>query len=404
MALRVLHLSTYAGGGGAGRAAAALNQALQKAGVDSRLVSAHGTRFKAARAADRALWRLQRSQTKTWRSPARFGSLSASEINASSADVVNLHWVTDGFMSIEEIGKIKKPLVMSMYDMWPFCGTEHYGVDFPDARWRTGYTHASRPEDESGWDLDRDAWERKTRDWSPFHLVPASTWLTESVQRSALMADWLHTRIPHPVDADVFKPMDKSVARGRLGIASDFPTIAFLASAGIGDRRKGFDLLAEAMGLVVAEFPDAQVLLVGPVPNASEIPRGLKVVALGEAHDDRTLSMVYSAADVLAIPSREDNMPLTAMEAQMCGRAVVGFRVGGLADIVEQGVTGYLADPLSVEDLGKGLVLGLQDARSDHDWGVGARNRAIDTWGFEVVARAYSTLHDKVISTESPRT
>ena len=112
MALRVLHLSTYAGGGGAGRAAAALNEALQKAGVDSRFISAHGTRFKAARAADRALWRLQRSATKTWRSPARFGSLSASEINESSADVVNLHWVTDGFMSIEEIGKIDRKSVV----------------------------------------------------------------------------------------------------------------------------------------------------------------------------------------------------------------------------------------------------------------------------------------------------
>ena len=396
MALRVLHLSTYAGGGGAGRAAAALNKALQKTGADSRLVSAHGNRFKVARAADRALWRLQRSRTKTWRSPARFGSLSAAEINASSAEVVNLHWVTDGFMSIEEIGKIEKPLVMSMYDMWPFCGSEHYGVDSPDARWRSGYTRASRPEDESGWDLDRYAWERKKCHWTPFHLVPASAWLAQSAQQSALMAPWPQTQIPHPIDPDVFRPLDKTSARKRLGMTTDAPTIAFLASAGIGDRRKGFDLLAEAVRLIRAEFRDIQVLVVGPKPKASELPDWLKICALGEAHDDSALNTIYSAADVLAVPSREDNMPLTAMEAQMCGRAVIGFRVGGLADIVGHKATGYLADPMSVEDLAEGLVLGLQDALSSDDWGVGGRNRAIETWGFEVVARTYSILYDKL--------
>ncbi len=216
MSPRVLHLSTYASNGGAARAATALDSALRGIGVESRLLTATGAKFRVTRELDRQLWRLQRSPVATWRSPARFGSLKATEINASSADVVNLHWVTDGFMSVEEIGKITKPVVWSLYDMWPFCGSEHYGVDQPDARWRTGYTRENRPIYESGWDLDRDTWERKRQHWSNFHVVPASSWLTEAVRQSALMSHWPITRIPHAVDARTFSPMDKIAAREHL--------------------------------------------------------------------------------------------------------------------------------------------------------------------------------------------
>lgn len=397
MSLRVLHLSTYAGGGGAGRAAAALNKALQKAGVDSRLVSAHGARFKAARAADRALWRLQRSPTETWRSPARFGSLSASEINASSADIVNLHWVTDGFMSIEEIGKIKKPILMSMYDMWAFCGSEHYGVDSANARWRAGYKRSNRPIDETGWDLDRNAWERKRQHWAPFHLVPASTWLARSTRQSALTAQWPQTQIPHPVNPDVFKPIDKTAARKRLGIDTKSPTVAFVASAGVNDRRKGFDLLVEAMRPMRREFPNVQVLLVGPTPHESQLPKDLKVVAVGVTHSDEELAATYTAADVLAVPSREDNLPLTAMEALMCGCPVVGFNVGGLPDIVSHNDSGYLAAPYFTEDLAMGIAAAIVTSLSTNEWSDHAQAKARTEWSSSTVAARYIELYREIL-------
>ena len=112
---------------------------------------------------DQQAWRLQRSPTTTWRSPAVFGALSARRINASDADIVHLHWVTDGFLSIREIGRITKPVVWSLVDMWPFAGTEHYGSDTPNARWRTGYTKANRPPGDHDLDMDRIAWQSKRR-------------------------------------------------------------------------------------------------------------------------------------------------------------------------------------------------------------------------------------------------
>ncbi len=200
--MKVLHVSTYDGNGGAGRAAFALHQAMlaseidssmlvaQKSSTDPHVEAFHGRRefqWKAAQFADRKLWDLQQSDIDTWRSPARFGALNADVINASDADVVNLHWVTNGFLSIKEIGQIAKPIVWSLYDMWTFCGTEHYGADSPDARWRTGYTKSNRHKSDSGYDLDRSTWMRKMKYWKrPIHLVPASNWLSDRAAHSEI--------------------------------------------------------------------------------------------------------------------------------------------------------------------------------------------------------------------------
>jgi len=344
------------------------------------------------------LWKFQRSSVKTWRSPARFGSLSARDINASSADIVNLHWVTDGFLSIEEIGKIRKPVVMSLYDMWAFCGTEHYGVDSPEARWRTGYTKENRPVGERGWDIDRHAWERKRDLWSDLHIITASSWLTAAAKESRLLESWPVTRIPHPVDPATFNRLDKNAAKEVLGLDSDRPVIGFLASAGIGDERKGFDLLAQALSHLPTSLANVQVLVVGPRPTPGEIPSGVGIRAIGNADGDRALVTAYSAVDVLAVPSREDNMPLTAMEAQMCGTPVVAFAIGGLPDIVDSGETGYLTSPFEIQDFAQGLRRALDDSLTDDEWGKSARHRAESTWGFDVVARQYLDVYEQVLN------
>lgn len=362
------------------------------------MTTAGGIRFHIASELDRRLWRLQRSPTQTWRSPARFGSISAKEINASDADVVNLHWITDGFITIEQIARIEKPVVWSLYDMWAFCGTEHYGVDADDARWRTGYTKHNRPETESGWDIDRDAWGRKRRLWNPMHAVPASTWLTRAAQESALVRDWPITRVPHVVDATAFAPMDKDAARTALGLPRDVPLVLFLASAGITDERKGWDLLEHALPRVRAVHPDVQVVVVGPQQPDYTSPSGVPILWQGSVSGDETLHLLYSACDVTAAPSREDNMPLTAMEAQTCGRPVVSFDIGGLPDIVVHHGTGYLAPAFDVEALAEGVIQSIDDAGHDGNWGRAAREHATATWSAEAVVPQYLDVYARAMA------
>ncbi len=399
-----MHLNTYAGNGGAARAAASVNLALQRAGVDSHLITAHGYKFRAARTADRTLWKLQTSSVETWRSPARFSSITAREINRSSADVVNLHWVTDGFLSIEEIGKVKKPIVWTMYDMWPFTGTEHYSSDSLEARWKSGYAKDNRPTNEQGFDVDRWTFERKQRHWdiqqTPIHMVPASTWLERSTRSSSLMQGWLTTRVPHIVDTDTLSPVERQEARQRLRIPNA-PTITFLASAGIHDRRKGWDLLARALPGVAKHHPQLQVMVVGPVPTPierEEIERSTQTHLLwyGMATTSAELQLIYSAADVTAVPSREDNMPLTAMEAQACGCPVVSFDVGGLTDVIQSGDTGWLAEAEDSHGLELVLRRALEDESERRRVGASARAYAEGAWSESAVVPAYMRIYEQL--------
>ena len=407
----VLHLSTYDGGGGAGRAAYALHRAMVDSGLDSSMRVARTSnadetvragsdlRFRVANALEHRLWSLQTSPIVTWRSPAVFGSCGAREINGGTADVVNIHWATDGLLSIREIGRIAKPIVWSVYDMWPFSGSEHYGTDIPQARWRTGYTRRNRPKDEHGLDLDRLTWERKSKWWARArHVVAASSWMRRAIEQSALMHDWPTHLIPHVIDCDAFSPMDMREARLSLGLPQAVPLVLFLASAGINDHRKGWDLLDEALMKVRVSVPDVEVVIVGPTADGYSPVSGVPIHWRGTVQGNEALRLHYSAANVTAVPSREDNMPLTAMEAQSCGRPVVAFNLGGLPDIVDHEQSGYLAEPLDPQSLAEGLNHVLADEHRAGRWADHARTRALATWSRPVVTSAYQQVFQAAIS------
>lgn len=359
--------------------------------------------WHAARLCDRQLWRLQRSPRDTWRSPALFGCVTAEWINAYPCDVVNLHWITNGFMSVETVGRITKPIVWSMYDMWPFTGTEHYAPDGPQARWIKGYSPSNRPHDESGIDLDRWTFERKERHWSPLRdsvtMLPASTWLESMVRQSALMGGWRVERIPHVVDTSVFAPSDRRQSRSSLGlkILPESKTVLFLASGGITDPRKGWDLLEQACAAPEISDVPLTIIIVGPRPSkeaAEHIARhvGHRLIWYGQVTSSSDLRALYCAADVVAVPSRQDNMPLTAMEAQSCNIPVAGFAVGGLPDIVMDGETGALSSDVSARGLAEALRVCLS-----RDFGSAPRERALRTWAPDIVVEKYRQLYASML-------
>ena len=416
--MKVLHLSTYDTNGGAARAAYALHQSMLQEGLASEMwVGRKGSddptvqsvareKLRVTSILDRQLWKLQRSNAETWRSPARFSALSAEEINRSDVDIVNLHWITDGFLSIEEIGNIQKPIVWSMYDMWPFSGTEHYGTDGFDARWRSGYTRDNRPLNESGFDIDRWTYQRKVQHWlrqlSPIHMIPASTWLLDALQKSALMSGFPASLIPHVVDTTNFLPCRIGDARSLLGLTLRERVVLFIASAGIGDSRKGWSLLSRAIALSPALGTNLTAMIVGPIPDSAvraKVARSCpaRIKWLGIIDSDEMLKMTYCAADVTAVPSLADNLPLTVLEALSCGCPVVAFNNGGIPDLITHGVNGFLASENDPRDLSIQISAGLNLSRAP---GVrrAIRKLAVDQWSPTTIVSQYNQVFETVIS------
>jgi glycosyltransferase involved in cell wall biosynthesis len=405
--LKVVQLSHSDTIGGAARAAWRIHQAIRIAGVDSTLLVSRAalpdpTVIGPTTAPGRLLARSRRLLASPWRgllktprpglrSPACIPSQWAARLNASAADVVHLHWINGEMMSIADLGRVSKPLVWTLHDMWAFCGAEHYTDDF---RWRDGYTPANRPYGDSGFDLDLWTWRRKQRHWlRPRQIVAPSRWLADCVARSALMRGWPVTVIPNPIDTGAWRPTDRQAARRRLDLSPDAKILLFGALGGDEDPRKGFDLLRDALRLLQGRIAGLELVVFGQLAGASEAPLGFPVRHTGYVNDDETLRLLYSAADAVAVPSRLEAFGQTASEAQACGTPVVAFDTGGLSDLVAHRETGYLAKPFDVQDLAAGIEWLLGAEAVVARLGPAARQRACRLWDASVVGRQYADIY-----------
>jgi glycosyltransferase involved in cell wall biosynthesis len=406
--MKVIHLNHSDINGGAARAAYRIHHALRASGVDSQMwvnkalagdwtVGGPISKWDKGVALFRPylakpLVSMLKTGNPIIHSPAIIPSQWVKWINSSDADVVHLHWVQGEMLSIADIGRIKKPIVWTLHDMWTFCGAEHYTEEF---RWREGYRRNNRPSYESGFDLNRWTWQRKRKHWQrPMHIVTPSRWLGDCVRESALMRDWPVSVVPNCLDTERWAPLDQALARELLRLPADVPLLLFGAIGGGCDPRKGFDLLQAALQYLRDE-PSAhglELVVFGQLAPQSPPSLGFPVHYTGHLHDDHSLRALYSAADAMVIPSRQDNLPNTGVEAHACGTPVVAFNTGGLPDIVEHQHTGYLAKAFETEDLAQGITWVLAQ-RDTGQLGQQARERAVERFSEIVVAQGYGAVY-----------
>jgi glycosyltransferase involved in cell wall biosynthesis len=417
--VKVLIVTFADGGGGAARAAYRLHSALRGAGVDSRMkvrvktrcdASVSGPRGWAARIATDlrvraggALRRLQGGSGFGLRSPNLLPSRWARSINESGADVVNLHWLGADTMSVADIGRIEKPVVWTLHDMWAFCGAEHITDAGPSARWRLGYDAGNRPAGQLGLDLDLLVWRRKRSAWRrPFVLVTPSRWLGQCAAASALFSGSDYETIPNVLDTGRFAPADPAAARRALGLPEAGPIVLFGAHEARSDPNKGYDLLRDALAeldrLGLAPRPSC-VAFGEAIPGGADAGP-FPVRWVGRIDDDAELARLYSAADVTVVPSRIENLPQTATEAQACGCPVVAFATGGLPEAVEHGATGYLAAPFAPADLARGIAWVLADPERHAQLRMRARERAVRSWSPAVITPRYLDTFSRAIAAQ----
>lgn len=414
--LRVVQASTTDVIGGAARAAYRLHRALIEHGVESHMKvrSKHSDDWTVAgtdgllghlnallRPALGSLpTRLQTSSNPNWKSGNWLPSNWASQLNASDSAVVNLHWVGGETLSIADIGRIRKPVVWTLHDMWPFCGADHYAPDDGGARWRSGYSKSNRLAGDRGLDIDRVIWQRKQRAWKrPMHIVAPSQWLADCARQSALFRGWPVSVIPNVLDTGMYQPLNRDFCRQALGLPADHQIILFGAVGGGRDPRKGYDLLLDALSRLAPRVNCENVLCVvlGQCAprNAPALP--FSTQWMGHVHDDATLALFYNAADVTVVPSRQENLPQSATEPQACGCPVVAFDCTGFRDAVVHRETGYLARPFEADDMAEGLRWILDDAGQRGVLGQAARARALQLWSPEVVVPQYLKVYQEAI-------
>ena len=327
-----------------------------------------------------------------------FDSGLADWINRSDFDLVNLHWLGNELISIEEIARIQKPIFWTMHDMWPFCGTEHIDdLDHP-GRYITGYGPGTRPTHYNGPDLDAWMWKRKKRAWSKkkLHLISPSHWLAQCSSASDLLQHQSCSVIPNCVDTDIFKPIDRRLARHILNLNPDKNYVLFGAVSSTGDKNKGFHLLQSAIQKL-ANYDNikhnTELLIFGAHPPENPPDLSLPTNYLGNFSDEFSLALLYSAADVFAAPSLQENLPNTIIESICCGTACVAFSIGGVPELIKQGYTGTLIEPFEVEFFSSALY---QHLAAPIDRNI-IRQTALKYYHLTAVAQSYLLEYSKII-------
>ena len=281
------------------------------------------------------------------------------------ADIIHLHWINQGMLSLKNIRKIlesAKPVVWTMHDIWPataichYCrGCEQYQVECTKCPLLPGGNMAKRIWNQKQWML---AGQRIT-------FVCCSEWLAGEAKKSALLAGQRIVSIPNAIDSHVFCPQDKQQARQILGLPVDRRIILFVSQR-VTDPRKGMNYFVEAIQKLVQQHPEMRentgVAILGGHAEEVASQLALQSYPLGYISDPQRIVSVYNAADVFVLPSLEDNLPNTLMEAMACGVPCVSFRVGGIPEMIDHQSNGYVAQPCDANDLAQGIHYVLAEA------------------------------------------
>ena len=280
---------------------------------------------------------------------ANYGTDLSKHPVVQAADVIHLHWVNQGFLSlknIQQLAALGKPICWTLHDMWAFTGGCHYSRGCRNFETNCGQCNYLRQP--SANDLSYQIWsKKKTLFPTSLQIVTCSNWLAEEAKSSGLLQNFHIQTIPNPIDTAIFKPIspeERAKNRSRLGV-SDKSKLLLFAAMKVSETRKGFAYLLESLNWLKEKRPDLplELVVLGKADPVELAALPYPVHALGLIRDDQQLVQAYGMADVFVIPSLEDNLPNTVMEALACGTPVAGFETGGVPEMVKSGYNGKLA-------------------------------------------------------------
>jgi glycosyltransferase involved in cell wall biosynthesis len=312
-------------------------------------------------------------------------------------DLVHLHWIGNGFLRIETLRNLQKPIIWTLHDSWPFTGGCHLPGDC------RGYTencgNCPRIKSNKKNDVTRWVWNRKKRSFRNITVVTPSKWLEASVESSSLLGGFPHCVIPNGIDTDTFRPLDKGTTRGILGLPQNRKLILFGAFAALEDKNKGFSHLVRALEVLKGnnDSDDIDLVFFGG-KKAQRLPNfPIPYWSLGTLFDEISLSLAYNSADVFVIPSEQENYPNTILEAAACGIPSVAFSIGGIPELIQDKKTGFLARPFDCHELAAGIRWVLKNQIGNHVLSTNTRENVLNKNTVQNMSQKYLQIYETVL-------
>lgn len=320
------------------------------------------------------------------------------------ADIIHLHWINQGMLSLGIIRKILnsgKPVVWTMHDIWPATAICHLTLGCN--KFKTGCHHCKYlPGNGSTRDLSAKIWRRKQHllDGQSITFVACSRWLEAEAKMCALLNGQKVTNIPNSIDTSIYKVGNRSEARQRLGLPTDKQVILFVSQR-VTNLNKGMEYLIEACNQLASQHPEmkettAVAILGGHAEDVvAELP--FEAYPLGYVSEEYRIADVYRAANVFVLPSLSENLPNTIMESMACGIPCVGFKVGGIPEEIDHLKNGYVAAYRNAEDLARGIRWILCEADYD-SLSAAAVKKVSRCYSQQSVALKYTEIYNEAIA------
>lgn len=370
--LKVLHVNFSDLNGGAAIGVNRLHNALIKMGIDSKVLVAEKLsqdlniigptntfeiiisqlKISLSRFLKRNLIKTDNKETFSFNF---FNTNILKKINKINADIVHIHWIGNEMLSISQLKKINKPVVWTFWDMWPYCGAEHHSYD---NRYIDGYNKSNRPKNERGLDLNRFIWNYKKKKLDfDFAIIAISKSIFQMIKQSKLHKHRQIFHIPPNLDTSVWKPRDKTLSKKLFGLNENKKILLF-GSATATNNRKGFDFLLNLFEK--QKFNNIELIIFGEKPKRiNDLNIDYKYV--GTLKDNYSLNLLYSAADIMLVPSKIEAFGQIGLEANSCGTPCVIFENTGPVDYTKHKENGYVAKYLDVKDYANGISWILDD-------------------------------------------
>lgn len=415
--MRVLIVNTSEQIGGAAIAAQRLTEALNRHGVQAHMAvrDKQSTRSTTLRLPQRLRlrWAFLWERFRIWAANGfqRQGLWSVDIASAGvdltclqafrEADVIHLHWVNQGLLSLRQVRQLLdtgKPVVWTMHDMWPCTGICHHAREC-----ERFHTHCSlcpqlrRPGDN---DLSWKVFRQKKEMYAAHQMtfVACSEWLATEARKSSLLKGQRICVIPNTYDAAVFCPASQAAARQRYGLPERGRLLLF-ACQKVTNVRKGLDYLLSALRSLRmrGDTLDLGLVVVGQLSEQLQHDLPFPVYSLGYLSGDAAMAQLYQAVDLFVTPSLEENLPNTIMEAMACGTPCVGFHVGGIPEMIDHQVNGYVARYCDVSDMAAGISYALSPAHHDN-LAAAAAKKALSVWSEESVVAQYLQVYQSSLT------
>lgn len=411
--MRILHLNTNDRLGGAARSAYRLFKGEENLGIYTRLLTLNKTiddshvityvgkynKFRkfVNQRCNSAILKLFGNKAETpWNTNIMPYSLP---IMSDDWDILHLHWINGGFITYSTLAGLKKPIVWTLHDSWAFTGGCH--IPYECKKYEIGCKKCPQLLGKHRIDLAKIIFKAKQKYYpANIAVVCPSSWLADCARKSKIFRNNKIHVIPNGLDMDVYKPLNKKMARELLGIPEAKKVILFGAVSATSDRNKGYAYLLQAINILKQQYcqGDIELLVFGGNKPDGDVKIPYPISYLGHLFDDISLVVLYSAADVMIVPSKSENFPNSVLESMSCGTPCVAFNIGGIPDLIMHKENGYLAKPYEAEDIARGIKFILEDKERRAKLSEAARKYVAAKCDIRVVAKQHKHLYEEILS------